>query len=348
MIRAAIRAISGESPPTSGGTLSSTDTESTFSRDSPTASTNPTSVSIAASAAPSEVELSKEPKENGDGEIRRSARSRGSIATYSDTILSGHAVHTRKSFRDPNDYALAAASRAISGATLVNDTVTTPKRKMALSAGKGQEESDSPDTPRAASTGRVLRRKSTRVEKIASTASSAINAVASASSVLGKRSRDALDSAKSKIQSLGRSASVRTRKHAADAEESPLKKRLRISNPAESTSDSEDSDDSEEDEEPPPPKKQRKIWVSQGLYVGQIREDQPRQKSNKRKSEAESTEERKYLPLPMFHGSKLIELGRDFKLPFDILNPLSRNEAPKDWKNLTRSELYNYYALGRH
>jgi hypothetical protein len=337
MIQAAIRAISGESLPTLGGTVSNTDVESTFSRDSPDASTNPTSVSIAASAAPSEAEVAKEPKQNtdadADAQIRRSVRSRGSIATYSDTILSGHAVHTRKSFRDPKDYALAAASRTISSTTLVNDAVATPKRK---SAGKGLLGSGSASTPRAASTGRVLRQKSTRVGKIALTASSAINAVASASSVLGKRSRDALDSAKGKLQSLGRSASLRTRTRT--AEESPLKKRLRITNRAESTTDSDDSD-SDEPDTPPPPKKQRKIWLAHGLYVGQVREDQPRQKV-KRKSDVDPGKERKYLPMPMFHGSKILELGRDFKLTFDILNPLARNEAPKDWKNLTRSKFY--------
>ena len=31
--------------------------------------------------------------------------------------------------------------------------------------------------------------------------------------------------------------------------------------------------------------------------------------------------------------------GRDFKLPFSILNPLTRDQSPRDWKNLTKSKL---------
>jgi hypothetical protein len=326
-----MRAVSGDSVDSHDSSVSS-DTaliQSTRDSNSPDASTNPTSVSISTSAAPSEIESSKESQEKANAEMRRSVRSRSNIATYSDTILSGHAVHTRKSFRDPKDYALAAASRTVSGATLVNEAANTPKGKLALTFGTEDDISEHVQTPKSASTSRVSRRKSIRA--------SAISAVTSVSSVLGKRSRDALDSAKSKLQSLGRSASLRTRTHGVDGDDSPAKKRLRASNNRVYVTDS-DEEDEEEDEAPAPTKKKPgKIWLEKGLYVGQTRTDQPTQKG-KRGSNVNAMTERIILPMPMFTGELWLKHGRDFKLPFDILNPLAKNEAPKDWRNLTRSK----------
>jgi histone-lysine N-methyltransferase ASH1L len=178
---------------------------------------------------------------------------------------------------------------------------------------------------------------------MAATASSAINAVASATSVLGKRSRDALDSAKDKFQSLSRAASLRSHRAAKDLTESPAKKRLRAS-----TGRAVATDVEEKELTPEPPKRPRKLWLSQGLYVGQTRESQPVQKSNKRKStSAVTVPERTYLPMPMFHGERLLKQGRDFKLPFEIFNALPKVQGPV-WSSLKRSKSINFHFFIPH
>jgi histone-lysine N-methyltransferase ASH1L len=94
-----------------------------------------------------------------------------------------------------------------------------------------------------------------------------------------------------------------------------------------------------------PEKKPRKFWLKQGLYAGQVRESHPRQKLNKQQSSVETAaKERTYLPLPMYLGEKLLETRRDFKLSFEILNPLPRDQAPKDWRVLSKSKWCDFRA----
>lgn len=79
-----------------------------------------------------------------------------------------------------------------------------------------------------------------------------------------------------------------------------------------------------------------KKWLVSGLYAGQKRtfDASKTEAKNRRKSqkaqESEDTPNKSsapqkdnyVLPLPMFAGERLLEVGRDFKLPFDIFSPL--------------------------
>jgi [histone H3]-lysine4 N-trimethyltransferase ASH1L len=260
---------------------------------------------------------------------RKSVRARSSVATYSDTVLSGHAVHTRKSYRDEREFALAAATRASLAATaLLSDAdapLATPSPKRA--GAKDAHPASAKTSPlRKKTILRITRRASSRAGRFSTGAASTVK---SASAVLEKRGRDALDGMKERLR-----AGILSRKRLRDEEETPSRKRARFQHP---------SPDSDEEAEKKAKAKQkpRKPWVEKGLYCGQDGEDM---KTNHRPSKRRG-DDRKYVnrpkafPLPMYTGAILLEQGRDFKLPFSILHPLTRDQSPRDWKNLSKSKL---------
>lgn len=80
----------------------------------------------------------------------------------------------------------------------------------------------------------------------------------------------------------------------------------------------------------------KKVWLTQGLYVGQ--DIDPRLEKVFGKRSYSYSQQRHLLPLPMFAGARLLELGRDFKLPFDVFNALPRGQPkPEDWKKTHKS-----------
>ncbi|PGH26730.1 hypothetical protein AJ80_01676 [Polytolypa hystricis UAMH7299] len=169
-----------------------------------------------------------------------------------------------------------------------------------------------------------------------------------ASSVLGKRS---LETSKSKSKEPDRRASLRSRNVVKEpppssAPEEPAAKKQRISdsgNTASKSSSSKPASAKEEEEapkpKPSPPK--RKKWLSHGLYVGQDRYFDPRltEAANRRKHGKENEKDRrKIFPLPMFAGERLLEDGRDFKLPFDIFSPLPMGQPkPDEWRKTNKN-----------
>jgi [histone H3]-lysine4 N-trimethyltransferase ASH1L len=325
----------------SASTLSNIDVAGPSTRDSlpvSTSSTPPTSVTE--SATPSEPDAAK------DKELlqhRRSGRARTSIASYNDNVLSGTAVHTRKSFLKNTENDEATGSRAISGATLVDDGVDSPSAQL---LGAGTKATQSEWMEESGSPSKADRRRSMRLDRLTDAASSAVGALTSATSVLGKRGRDALESAKDKFQDMNRRASMRLREpqptKESSEERSPAKRVRMFPNLALV----EPEKEAEPEKEKVPEKKPRKFWLKQGLYAGQVRETHPRQKSNKRQSSGETAgKERIYLPLPMFLGEKLLEAGRDFKLPYEILNALPRDQAPKDWRVLSKSKWLRFFRV---
>ena len=86
-----------------------------------------------------------------------------------------------------------------------------------------------------------------------------------------------------------------------------------------------------------------KRWLSQGLYVGQERDFDPRLTGAKNKSKRASAGKRldrpgSIIPLPMFAGQRTLEIGRDFRLPFDIFSPLSPGQPkPEEWRKTQKS-----------
>lgn len=91
-----------------------------------------------------------------------------------------------------------------------------------------------------------------------------------------------------------------------------------------------------EKEQPISRRPKKKVWLAQGLYVGQ--EVDPRLEKVYGKRSSVHSQQRNFLPLPMFAGARLLELGRDFKLPYDVFNALPRGQPkPEDWKKTHKS-----------
>ncbi|RMZ78306.1 hypothetical protein DV737_g3916, partial [Chaetothyriales sp. CBS 132003] len=76
-----------------------------------------------------------------------------------------------------------------------------------------------------------------------------------------------------------------------------------------------------------------KKWLASGLYAGQS--------STSTKSPLTASprvRENTVLPLPMFAGERLLQTGRDFKLPFDVFSPLPPGQPkPDEWRKSNRN-----------
>lgn len=168
-------------------------------------------------------------------------------------------------------------------------------------------------------------------------------------SVLGKRGRDS----NAKGKEVGRRASLRPRNVAPVKEEKPApapepaSKKRRVSESDLPTS----TKDATPSEEPAPPPVQRfkpKVWLKHGLYSGQEATDSPpKQSRRKSSSKADSaTSAEKAFPMPLFAGARLLENGRDFRLPYDIFSPLPPGQPkPNEWRKTNKSECCPTYYL---
>ena len=106
----------------------------------------------------------------------------------------------------------------------------------------------------------------------------------------------------------------------------------------------EDSEAPQSAEPPEVAKSKPKVWLKQGLYVGQDRDFDPRlsESQNRAKKRAKKSKERNVLPLPIFATDRLLNedpklVYRDFKLPFDTYHPLPRKIKVDGWVKLNKS-----------
>lgn len=93
-----------------------------------------------------------------------------------------------------------------------------------------------------------------------------------------------------------------------------------------------------------PKKRGEKVWLNKGLYAGQeVRKlNWFAGLSDTQKSKMSDLPEFKpngILPLPMWHGQRLLHDGRDFKLPFDVCSPLPPGQPkPDEWRKMPKSK----------
>ncbi|OTB07341.1 hypothetical protein M426DRAFT_53784 [Hypoxylon sp. CI-4A] len=100
-------------------------------------------------------------------------------------------------------------------------------------------------------------------------------------------------------------------------------------------------------EEAPAVKKPRvKKYLDRGLYAGQETPVDPykgltppeKKKLASLPELAPSRKVNKVLPMPIYNGARLLVNGRDFKLPFDICNPLPPGQPkPDDFRKITKN-----------
>lgn len=281
---------------------------------------------------------------------RRSGRARASVV-YDESELAGTAKFGRRGDRR---LVSEPATRNVSGATLVNDmedsdgSMDGPTKQIlqenVKALNKDLDEALNLDwevlKKRPVANGessQINRRKSVRVQF-----SLAASNVKEAASTLGKRGRDAYENAKESVRE------ALPHRHTEEATKSPPKKSNSLfPNLKRPLSEKEKLQEKaraalEEQWRRDP---RNKTKLEEGLYVGTRRDFNPTQhgegKGKSRKSLMEddfSELDDCWLPLPMGRGRRLFEEGRDFKLPFDILNPLPNDEAPKDWRRLDKSK----------
>lgn len=85
-----------------------------------------------------------------------------------------------------------------------------------------------------------------------------------------------------------------------------------------------------------------KIWLSKGLYAGQDWSSDRFVRGSGTKNGGKSTDDQyipnRSFPLPMWYGRRLLEFGRDFKLPFDVCSPLPPGQPqPDEWRKATKN-----------
>ena len=100
-----------------------------------------------------------------------------------------------------------------------------------------------------------------------------------------------------------------------------------------------------------PAGRRQKVWLNKGLYAGQeaAKFDWFASYTEQEKAIMETArlyKENKYLPMPMWHGQRLLHVGRDFKLPFDMCSPLPPGQPkPDEWKKTLSSKLMFSYIF---
>ncbi|KAK4997393.1 hypothetical protein LTR66_003191 [Elasticomyces elasticus] len=291
------------------------------------------------------------------------------LGAKTDRVLRGR--RAAKSHLSPDSAATAAENetRAFSGATLVEPSPqehssSTVKSELTEKP-KAAKHYVQPDPPvlkesknRLRNERDAARRKSSRLASIPDTVSAA---AAKVTSVLGKRSRDALEGGRemlSSVKGLGRRASTLSRGQSqglvsAGIKEPPAKRSRIFPNLQSSLLDPDRKADrllpakeaipaaSIVTVKPTLPRKEKKKWLAKGLYVGQHRHFDGRLTESKNKAKqvaVGSITERTHLPLPMFgHSFDRIE-DRDFVIPYDVFAPLPKGqEKPTSWGKLNHN-----------
>ena len=299
-------------------------------------STTP-SLTTGTSQTDNSSEINDEPIK-GEDDRRVSARSRHSLSSYNERVL----AHTSTS---PTKDSSPRGSRAVSGATTLVDRRGGSQEELFEKSFGALDESW--NIGRLPGDGLKLRSQGLRSSPRRSNSKrvkildKTVGAMAKTKSALGKRTRDTLDSGKEQTAALYGMTSSRLRSRESKvlkaSNDPPADKKPRLSKSA------------IQNVSPEPPvvqkkaKKPKKIWLSHGLYLGQERDFDAKltESENKTKTpqpNSAKSEERKFMPLPMFSGARLLEEGRAFKMPFDVFSPLPPGQPrPDEWKKTHKS-----------
>lgn len=313
--------------------------------------------------------------------VRRSRRPRASaIGTYSVKVLSDTAVHASRNFRNADswDVGTSTCRRTTSGDTLVgglgssnasNETLMKEAKKLVrdgvealdlqwsvkqLPKSRSQIGIGVRESPRrskkTSNRGEVVSRRATR-----STGEQVEN-LAKKLSILGKRGRDkfeaSLGKAKRELRRLADTnefAKIDTKPVVSEVwsngklvtEDQPPKKKAKT--------DSTTTTKVEEEKkalEKVKPKKGPKVWLDKGLYAGQQARNLDwfagcTKEERKKLANMPDFKLNRILPLPMWHGQRLLHTGRNFKLPFDVCSPLPPGQPkPDEWRKVPKSEVF--------
>jgi palmitoyltransferase ZDHHC9/14/18 len=244
-------------------------------------------------------------------EGRRSARSsRKSLTTYNVQIVAGTAIHTPTKYLEKHHKNVLHGS--LEAAAAATQAAPTPATKRALKSTAGSADFDDPvEEQLAAEVAQAARRLTS------SRATNLHKETLRNNPGVGQVVASALIDSETLVQnSLQRSAALGdgTTSKAEDAEERKFLK----------------------------PKS--KLWLRQGLYVGQHRDFDPRLSGsqNRARKRAKRRQDADVLPQPMFAADRILNedphhVFKDFKLPFDTYHPLPRKVKVDGWTKLNKS-----------
>ncbi|KAL1837439.1 hypothetical protein VTJ49DRAFT_3776 [Mycothermus thermophilus] len=132
----------------------------------------------------------------------------------------------------------------------------------------------------------------------------------------------------------------------ASAEASSSRASASASSSSSSTEKPEAKEQQQEQAAPPPKKPRAKKWLEKGLYAGQeapldIFKGLTAQEKKKLAALPEllpSGKPNRTFPMPMYNGLRILINGRDFKLPYDVCNPLPPGQPkPAAYRTMTKN-----------
>ena len=316
-----------------------------------------------------------EPRQTPSPGRARRARTSAAHPVYNISRLSGTDGHGKR--RAKGDEVRDKRGRTISGDTLVSNgdapnSSTDRLLRDGIEALDLQWSIRGPNTPRGA---RALAKKARDSPRRISTrsAGAAAESLATKVSSLGKRGRKIFEKANrmsrelKRLQDTNEFAHIDTKpiRHTVWSngkyvdpdeiveDEAPARKKSKVQK-----EDTEEPEPEKKEEVVKGPKQRRvKKYLEKGLYAGQEAPlDITKGLSIAEKKKLAELPEllpsgklNKTLPMPIYNGFRLLLNGRDFKLPFDICNPLPPGQPkPDEWRKMTRSMQPLTYFSARH
>lgn len=343
-------------------------------------STPPTSIGDTASLASASMKLETPlptPEEPSTG---RSRRARTSVGTYNVKALTGTAIHAPKKFyKDSEEQDNQTRRRTISGETLVSSFGLSSSSTETVQNDMNQLVRDGIDALDLEWSAKKLPKSRSRISlndspkkasqqadnisrKLTRSAGTKVESFTKKLSVLGKRGRQTFENrltkAKRELRNLADTneyAGIDTKPVLLEVwsngklvtEEPPKKKRKT----EEVTASAPDAEEAKRTDKKKPTERKEKLWLTKGLYAGQDKADLDKWskkygKGKDRSQDASSSPLNSVLPLPMWHGQRLLEIGRDFKLPFDVCSPLPPGQPkPDEWRKTSSSKSLLHYQV---
>ncbi|RYP48686.1 hypothetical protein DL768_005466 [Monosporascus sp. mg162] len=304
----------------------------------------------------------------------RARRQRGGAPVYNLAKLSGTAMHGKR--RAKGDIVADRRRRTVSGDGSIKTPKGARARggSVAKDAEEGVEDGinalDLASAKRGSRTpsSKPIKKETKNIDppprRIATRSRSSgpeVETLTQKLSVLGKRSRKPLEKGASKLsrelrrlQDTNEYAGIDTKpviyttwangKYVDEDEEpEPPKKRAKVSeSPKKAVAEPELA----KEKGPVVQKRRVKQWLDRGLYAGQetpmdIFKGLTTAEKKKLAQLPElmpSGKVNKALPMPIFAGLRILLEGRDFKLPFDVCNPLPPGQPkPDEWRKMTKN-----------
>lgn len=309
----------------------------------------------------------------------RLRRARSSLPVYNLAKLSGTSVHGRR--RANGDAVREKRRRTISGDAAevhhANDAGQSPRgRGDALGRSQSTASLSTPKSSRTAKKSTPSEPPAHNTRRVTRLSGAPVETMTTKLSVLGKRAKKSVDKGLGRLsrelkrlQDTNEFAHIDTRpvrytiwsngKYVdmdtqQEATSEPPRKKVKVDGDAAEAADAAGKAEPEKQESDAPAVKPRRVkkWLEKGLYAGQeapidIFKGLTSQERKKLASLPELMPRGKpnrALPMPMFNGLRILINGRDFKLPFDVCNPLPPGQPkPAAYRTMTRSEWLHIY-----